>query len=155
MKIELETMTQINTIQTERILIMSKMIFVNLPVNDLGAATRFYEAIGCQKNEQFSDHQTSSMVWSDTITFHLMTRDYFATFTPKPIADAHATCQVLLAISLDSHEEVDAISAAATTAGGKADPRPPVDMGWLYNRAFEDVDGHVFEALWIDVNAAG
>ena len=52
---------------------MSKMIFVNLPVKDIAAATRFYEAIGCQKNEQFSDHQASSMVWSDVITFHLLT----------------------------------------------------------------------------------
>jgi len=126
---------------------MPKMIFVNLPVKDLAAATRFYEAIGCKKNEQFSDHKAASMVWSDTITFHLLTRDYFATFTPKAVADANATSEVLLAVTLDSREEVDAICDAAAAADGKADIRPRMDMGWLYNRAFEDVDGHVFEAL--------
>jgi uncharacterized protein len=134
---------------------MSKTIYVNLPVKDLAAATRFYEAIGCTKNEQFSDQQTSSMIWSDTITFHLMTVERFATYAHKPIADAHVTCQVLLALTLDSRAEVDAISAAAEQAGGKADVRDPIDMGWLYNRAFEDVDGHVFEAVSVDMNVAG
>jgi len=67
---------------------MPKMIFVNLPVTDLAASTRFYEAIGCRKNEQFSDDRAASMVWSDTITFQLLQRDYFASFTSKAVADA-------------------------------------------------------------------
>lgn len=133
---------------------MSKTIYVNLPVKDLTAATRFYEAIGCRKNEQFSDHQASSMVWSETITFHLLAGDYFATFTPKKIADAHATSEVLLALTCDSRADVDAMVGAAAAAGGKADIRAPVDMGWLYNRAFEDPDGHVFEAVSADMSAA-
>lgn len=133
---------------------MPKTIYVNLPVKDLAVAARFYEAIGCEKNEQFSDHQASSMVWSDTITFHLLVNDYFATFTPKKIADAHATSEVLLALSRDSREEVDAIVEAAAAAGGKADIREPQDMGWLYTRAFEDPDGHVFEAISADMGAA-
>jgi len=133
---------------------MPRTIYVNLPVKDLAVATRFYEAIGCEKNEQFSDHQASNMVWSDTITFHLLVNDYFATFTPKKIADAHATSEVLLALSRDSREEVDAIVEAAAAAGGKADVREPQDMGWLYTRAFEDPDGHVFEAISADMKAA-
>jgi predicted lactoylglutathione lyase len=133
---------------------MSRKIFVNLPVQDLAAATRFYEAIGGKKNEQFSDEKASSMVWSDTITFQLLTREYFATFVAKPIADAHATCQVLLALSCDSRDDVNAIVEAAASAGGTADVREVMDMGWLYNRAFADPDGHVFETLSMDMNAA-
>lgn len=133
---------------------MTKTIYINLPVTDLAASTRFYEAIGCEKNEQFSDHQASSMVWSDAITFQLMSNDYFATFTPKKVADAHATSEVLLALSRDSREDVDAIVTAAAATGGKADVREPQDMGWLYTRAFEDPDGHVFEAIWADMTAA-
>jgi uncharacterized protein len=128
-------------------------IYVNLPVKDLPAATRFYEAIGCKKNEQFSDDKASSMVWSDAITFHLLTREYFASFAPRQVADAHGTCQVLLAVTRDTREDVDRINEAAAAAGGKADVRDRMDMGWLYNRAFEDVDGHVFEAVWMDPNA--
>ncbi|MDQ7730741.1 VOC family protein [Halomonas sp. SpR8] len=133
---------------------MTKMIFVNLPVTNLTAATRFYEAIGCKKNEQFSDEQAASMVWSDTITFQLLTREYFATFTSKKVADAHGACQMLLALTRDTRQEVDAISEAAAAAGGRADVRERMDMGWLYNRAFEDTDGHVFEAVWMDMKAA-
>ena len=132
---------------------MSKMIFVNLPVADIGAATRVYEAIGCKQNPDFSDHQSSSMVWSETITFQLLTRDYFATFVSKPVADAQTGAQVLLALTLASRAEVDATVAAAAAAGGKADPRPATDLGWLYNRAFEDADGHTFEAVFADMTA--
>lgn len=133
---------------------MPRMIFVNLPVQDLAAATRFYEAIGCEMNEQFSDEKASSMVWSDTITIQLLTREYFATFSPKPVADAHATCQVLLALTCDSRDDVDAIAEAAGGAGGTADIRKAMDMGWMYNRAFADPDGHIFEVLAMDMDAA-
>jgi predicted lactoylglutathione lyase len=129
---------------------MSKMIFVNLPVTDIPAATRFYEAIGCTQNPQFSDENASSMMWSDTITLQLLKRDYFATFTTKPVADAHASCELLIALSFDSREAVDATVEAAAAAGGKADPRPVMDLGFMYNRAVEDPDGHVLELAWMD-----
>ena len=129
------------------------MIFVNLPVQDLDAATRFYEAIGCVKNEQYSDTKASNMVWSDAIVFHLLTRDYFATFTPKPVADAKGTSEVLLCLSCDSRNEVDALTKTASASGGRADVREPLDMGFMYNRTFEDPDGHVFELVWMDATA--
>lgn len=132
---------------------MPKMIFVNLPVKDLGAATRFYEGIGCVKNEQFSDGNASSMVWSDTIHFMLLTHDFYKTFTDKPIADAHAASAMMIALSFDSRAEVDAITEAAAKAGGKADVRPPQDHGFMYGRAFADPDGNVFEPTYMDMSA--
>ena len=132
---------------------MPKMIFINLPVQDLAASTRFYEAIGCTKNPQFSDENASSMVWSDAITFQLLSRDYYATFTGKPIADAHTTSAMLIALSRDSREEVDAIVAAAASAGGKIDIREPQDLGFMYLRTFEDPDGHTFEPAWMNLEA--
>lgn len=134
---------------------MPKMIFINLPVKDLAAATRFYEAIGCTKNVQFSDESTSSMVWSEAVTFHLMTRDRFAGYAPKGIADAQTATAMLIALSQDSREEVDAVVDAAAANGGKADVRPPQDLGFLYVRTFEDPDGHVFEPAYMDMAAAG
>ena len=130
-----------------------KMIFVNLPVKDLAASIRFYEAIGCVKNEQFSNEQSAGMIWSDTITFQLLTHEYFATFTSKQIADAQKTCEVLLALSRDSREDVDAITQAAAANGGKADVRAPQDLGFMYSRAFSDPDGHTFEPAWMDMAA--
>jgi catechol 2,3-dioxygenase-like lactoylglutathione lyase family enzyme len=76
---------------------MPKMIFVNLPVKDLAAALRFYKAIGCEQNMQFSNDQAAMMVWSEAISFMLLTHEYFGTFTSKRIADAQQTCEVLLA----------------------------------------------------------
>ena len=131
---------------------MNKMIFLNLPVENLDASIRFYEAIGCSKNEQFSSDQAAMMVWSDTITFQLLTHDYFSSFSAKPIAD-RGTSEVLIALSRDSRADVDAICAAATSAGGRTDIRPTQDLGFMYVRAFEDPDGHVFEPAWMDMAA--
>ncbi len=132
---------------------MPKMIFVNLPVKDLAAATAFYKAIGCEQNAQFSDEKASSMVWSDAITFQLLTRDYFKTFISKPVADAHASCEVLLAITCDGRAGVDALAGRAAAAGGRADVRAPQDLGFMYSRAVEDPDGHVLELVWMDMAA--
>jgi predicted lactoylglutathione lyase len=129
------------------------MIFVNLPVKDLAAATRFYEAIGCVKNQQFSDDRAASMAWSDLITFQLLTHDYYKTFTAKPIADAHRTSAALFALSRDSRDDVDAIVEAAARSGGKGDIRERQDLGFMYARTFEDPDGNVFEPMWMDVSA--
>jgi uncharacterized protein len=130
-----------------------KIMFLNLPVKDLPASTRFYEAIGCLKNEQFSNENASSMAWSDAITFHLLSHSAYSTFTSKPIADAHAVSAMLIAISQDSREEVDKIVAAAASAGGKADVRPPQDLGFMYLRTFADLDGNVFEPVWMNPEA--
>jgi predicted lactoylglutathione lyase len=133
---------------------MAKMIFVNLPVKDLAASIRFYEAIGCVKNDQFSDENSVSMMWSDTITFQLLTHQYFTTFTTKPIADAHSSAGMLIALSSDSREAVDALVEAAWSAGGKVDVRAPQDLGFMYVRTIEDPDGHVFEPAFMDMAAA-
>lgn len=130
-----------------------KMIFVNLPVSDLAASTRFFEALGCRKNDQFSDETSSSMVWSEQITIQLLTRDYFQTYTTKPVGHARESCQVMIALSADSREEVDALVQKGAAAGGTADPREPADMGFMYNRAVEDPDGYVFELIWMNPDA--
>lgn len=132
---------------------MSTLVFLNLPVRDLAAATRFYEAIGCSRNEQFSDDNASSMVWSDTFNFQLLTHERFADFIAKPLADAHQASAFLIALSAESREAADAIVEAGARAGGKADPRPAMDMGFMYNRAVEDPDGHTIEVAWMDASA--
>jgi len=134
---------------------MAKMIFVNLPVKDVEASIAFYQAIGATKDERFSQPgKAASMQVSDTIVFMLLSHDFFAGFSPKPIADAHQSTEVLLCLSQDSREAVDAITEAAAKAGGKADIRPPQDHGFMYGRSFEDPDGHIFEPMYMDLDAA-
>lgn len=133
---------------------MSKMIFVNLPVSDLPRATTFYEAVGATRNEQFCDGTASCMVFSETIHAMLLTHDKFRQFTPKAIADAKTSSEVLICLSADSREAVDAMVDKAWTAGGKVDPCPKQDYGFMYGRSFEDPDGHIWEVMWMDVAAA-
>jgi len=132
---------------------MTKMIFVNLPVADVAKATAFYEEIGFEKNPQFSNEQASCMVWSDAIHVMLLGHDFYRTFTTKAIADTHKTSAALIALSRDSREQVDAITDAAIAAGGRQ-TRDTQDMGFMYSRAFEDLDGHTFEPMYMDMEAA-
>lgn len=133
---------------------MPKMIFVNLPVTDLERATAFYQAVGAEKNEQFCDGTASCMVFSETIHAMLLTHDKFRQFTPKKIADAKESSEVLIALSADSREGVDEMVGRAGAAGGRVDPCPKQDYGFMYGRSFEDPDGHIWEVVWMDVEAA-
>lgn len=133
---------------------MSKLIFVNLPVSDLERATAFYEAIGASKNEQFCDDTASCMVMSETIHVMLLTHDKFRQFTPKRIADAKTTSEVLICVSAESRDSVDETVSKAGKAGGRTDPGPKQDYGFMYGRSFEDLDGHIWEVMWMDVEAA-
>jgi uncharacterized protein len=129
---------------------MNRLIFVNLPVKDLARSTAFYEAVGARKNPQFSNDDASCMVISDVIHVMLLRHGFYGTFTPKKIADAHATSQVLLCLSEESREDVDSTVEKARAAGGAADPGPKQDHGFMYGRSFEDPDGHHWEVMWMD-----
>ncbi|HUN99216.1 MAG TPA: VOC family protein [Bradyrhizobium sp.] len=133
---------------------MSKMIFLNLPVGDLARSTAFYQAVGATKNAQFSDETASCMVLSDIIHVMLLTRDKFRQFTPKRIADAKTTSEVLICLSAESRDAVDDVVGKAAGAGGSPDPSPKQDFGFMYGRSFEDPDGHIWEVMWMDVEAA-
>lgn len=134
---------------------MSKLIFINLPVTDLNRSIAFYEAVGGRKDPKFSNDQAAMIVLSDTIHVMLLSHGFYKTFTDKPIADAHQSSQVLLALSADSTADVDATIAKASSAGGVADVGPKQEMGELmYGRSFEDPDGHHWEVVWMDAKAA-
>lgn len=120
---------------------MTRTIFVNLPVADVARATTFYKALGFEKNEQFSSDQGAAMRWSEAINVMLLSHHLFATFTSKRIIDPFSETGALLALGLGGRAEVDAITQAALAAGGR-ELHEPEDLGFMYSRAFEDLDGH-------------
>ena len=132
---------------------MTRKIFVNLPVRDVAAATAFYEAIGMVQDDRFSNEQASAMMWSDSISVMLLHTDFYATFTTKRIIDARTETGALLAITGDTRADVDAITHAAVAAGGR-ELHDPEDLGFMYSRAFEDLDGHGWGPFFMDMEAA-
>jgi uncharacterized protein len=128
---------------------MSKMIFVNLPVADLKASMAFYEALGFTNNPQFTDETAACMVWSEVIHVMLLTHDKWRTFTTREIPPSTSS-EVMLALSCDNREAVDAMNEAAANSGGTPDINPVQDLGFMYNRNLADLDGHVWEIFWMD-----
>ncbi|MBO9709719.1 MAG: VOC family protein [Caulobacter sp.] len=132
---------------------MARMIFVNLPVRDLPAATRFYEALGGVLNPQFSNEQASSIMFSDSIGVMLLTHQHYSQFTARPVGDAQRESQALFALTADSKDEVNATIERGVAAGGRADPNPAQDLGFMFNRHIEDPDGNVWEFVWMNPSA--
>ncbi|MFE5891790.1 VOC family protein [Streptomyces sp. NPDC002285] len=129
-----------------------QMIFLNLPVNDLGASKKFFTELGFAINEQFSDDTTASVVISETIVAMVHTHEKYAQFTKKQIADATKTSEVLIALSSESREKVDELVEKAVAAGGSVTGETQ-DHGFMYGRAFDDLDGHTWEVVWMDPSA--
>ena len=132
---------------------MTKMIFISLPVTDLPASIAFYQALGFQQNLQFSDATAACMVWSETIHTMLLTHAKWTTFTQRPLPPA-GTTGVMLNLSLDGREAVDAMNDAAAAHGGQADVNPVQESGFMYGRDLADPDGHLWGAFWMDPAAA-
>lgn len=134
---------------------MPRMIFVNLPVVDVEHAAGFYAALGARQDPRFSQAGTAAaMVFSDAIGVMLLSHAHFANFSPRPIVDARAATEVLVCLSEESRAAVDASVERAVAAGGRADLRPPQEMGtFMYGRNIEDPDGHVVELMWMDAEA--
>ncbi|MBL9082871.1 MAG: VOC family protein [Planctomycetales bacterium] len=129
---------------------MPRKIFVNLPIRDLKKSMEFFGKLGFKFNPQFTDETATSMIISDDIYVMLLTHEKFRTFIAnKEIADSTKTTEALIALSFDSREEVDKLVDAAIAAGGKPF-REPADHGFMYERSFEDLDGHVWEPFWMD-----
>ncbi len=133
---------------------MATQIFVNLPVKDLDKSKKFFTDIGFTINPQFTDDKAACVVISEDIYAMILREEFFKTFIPKKeIADATKSTEVLVALSADSKGKVDEMADRALAAGASK-LREPEDHGFMYSRSFQDPDGHIWEVLWMDINAA-
>ncbi len=125
---------------------MHKHIFINLPCKNLPVSKTFFEALGYSFNPQFTNDHGACLVLGDNLFAMLLTEDFAKGFTSKPLVNAHEATEVLVCLSCDSREEVDALVAKARAAGGQV-PREPQDHGFMYGHGFEDLDGHIWELV--------
>ncbi|MFI1564552.1 VOC family protein [Streptomyces sp. NPDC020490] len=126
-----------------------QMIFVNLATDDVEASKKFFTELGYTINPQFSTDDCACVVISDTIIAMLLSKQHYATFTKKEIADSRKTSEVLVCLSAESREKVDELVDRAITAGGSIAGETQ-DHGFMYGRAFDDLDGHTWEVVWMD-----
>ena len=125
---------------------MSTQIFVNLPVKDLQRSVGFFSKLGYTFDPQYTDENATCMIIADNIFAMLLVKPFFESFISKPVADAHKTAEVILALSADSRTAVDVLVDKAIAAGA-GEPRPTQDLAFMYQRGFEDLDGHLWEVF--------
>lgn len=130
---------------------MSKKIFINLPVADLQKSIDFYTTIGFTNNPTFTDETAACMVLTEEIYVMLLTHSKFSEFTNKKIIEAKNTAGVINSLSVDSVDEVNAMVDSAVKAGGN-EPSPQKDYGFMIQRCFEDLDGHLWGVLYMDMS---
>lgn len=126
-------------------------VFINLVVNDLEMAKKFYEGLGFTINPQFTDETAACVVISDIIYVMALTEDKMKQFTKKDIVDSHSATEAIVTFSVKSRDEVDQFADNALAAGAGV-AREPEDHGFMYSRSFEDPDGHIWEVFWMDVS---
>ena len=126
-------------------------LFINLPVSHLARAQAFYGSLGESMQPAFSNEKAACMKINEQLYVMLLDHPFFSSFTPLPIADAHASTQFLLAIGQDDRAQADALVEAARQAGA-TEPRAVQDLGFMYSRAFADLDGHIWEVFWMNPN---
>jgi len=131
---------------------MARKIFVNLPVKDLDRTVSFFKELGFEFNPQFTDEKAACMIISEESYIMLLVEPFFKTFTGKEIADTSKTTEVITCLSADSKTEVDKLADKALASGGRPF-REPKDHGFMYERSFQDPDGHLWEVMWMDVAA--
>ena len=131
----------------------SRKMFVNLAVRDVQKSIAFFTSLGFEFNKQFTDEKAACMVVSDEAFVMLLGAPFFKTFTTREIADTSRHTEVLLAVSCSSKDEVDAMVQKAIAAGG-APAMDSQDHGFMYVRSFYDIDGHHWEIMWMDPQAA-
>jgi predicted lactoylglutathione lyase len=133
---------------------MAREIYVNLPVQDLKKSTVFFSSLGFTFNQQFTDETAACMVISEDIYAMLLTHAKFKEFTPNPICDATKSTEMLVCLSCDSRAAVDDMVRKAVAGGGKTYNQPQ-DHGFMYGHGFQDLDGHIWELIYMEPTAIG
>ena len=128
---------------------MTTQIFVNLPVRDLDRSKAFFTALGYANNPQFTDENAACIVISDTIYVMLLVEPFFQGFTRKTICNARTHTEAILCLSAESRAGVDALADKALAAGG-SETLEAKDYGFMYQRSFQDPDGHHWEVVHMD-----
>ncbi|PSB04806.1 VOC family protein [Merismopedia glauca] len=131
---------------------MATQIFVNLPVKHLNRSVEFFTQLGFSFNAQFTDETATCMIVGENIFVMLLTYDKFKTFTPKDICDATKSTEVLVCLSAESREAVDEMVRGAIAAGGIT-YNEPIDHGFMYGHGFQDLDGHIWELVYMEPSA--
>ena len=131
---------------------MTTQIFVNLPVKDLSRTVEFFKKLGFAFNPQFTDENATCMIINDNIFVMLLVEKFFKSFTKKEICDTTKDTEVIIALSTESREKVDEMMQNVFEAGGK-ESREPQDHGWMYGRSFQDINGHLWEIIYMDEKA--
>jgi len=128
---------------------MVKKIFVNLSVQNLKVTLDFFGKLGFTFNRQFTNENAAAMIIGENMFVMLLQKDFFKTFVKKEVADSTKTTEVITALEVGSKKEVDELVEKAAAAGGTI-PHETKDLGFMYQRNFEDPDGHLWEIFWMD-----
>ena len=131
---------------------MTTKIFVNLPAKDLNKTIEFFTKLGFKFNPQFTDENATCMIVGEDIFVMLLVEKFFKTFTKKEICDTSKNTEVIVALSVEGREKVEQMINRAIEAGGR-ESREPQDHGWMYGRSFEDINGHIWEVIYMDESA--
>ncbi|TAL15501.1 glyoxalase/bleomycin resistance/extradiol dioxygenase family protein [bacterium] len=130
---------------------MATQIFLNFSVKDLKRSVEFFTKLGYSFDPKFTDENATCLILGENIFAMLLVEPFFLTFIKKPICEAHRCTEAIVSLTVEDREKVDEIVKKAVAAGAK--PGEPQDYGFMYSRGFEDLDGHMWDFVYMDMEA--
>ena len=127
-----------------------KQIFINLPVKDVDASMNFYKQLGFSVNPLFTFDDQKCMVWTDQIYVMLQTLEMSKTGEKKNIVDPKKNRIATYTLPVESLDKVNKIMEDGLNAGGK-EPTELIDEGFMKIRNIEDLDGHNWGIIYLDI----
>lgn len=128
---------------------MTRLTFLNLPIQSAAKTKAFYEALGFEFNPQFSSDDTLCMIVSETAYVMFLETERFKGFVDRDVADTKASVAALLSFSCEDKAEVVAMCEKAFELGARR-YKEPDDHGFMLAWGFEDLDGHIVEPFWMN-----
>lgn len=132
---------------------MTKELWLNLPVKDLKKSKEFFTKIGFSFKDRETDTMIAMTVGEKKVPVMLFDESTFKDVIRHEVTDTKQSSEIMISFDAESREEVDEMAEKVEKAGGNVFSKPAEIQGWMYGCAFTDLDGHRWNALYMDQQA--
>lgn len=128
---------------------IAKALYTILPVEDIEKSKHFWKSLGFPINENFTDYRSACIeLRKHTNYIFLFTQKYYNEIHDG-LEDLNAHPTSSNAIQLNTKREILDIISIAESLGAER-ILDPVDLGWLYYETIKDIDGNIWQFLYVD-----
>lgn len=125
---------------------MKADVFVNLCVQDVKRSRSFFEKLGFEIKEEYSDDTGYCLSINERAYAMMLGLEKYMLFSKNTVVDSFKHTESIFSLDLKTPEKVDEILEKVKKLGGSEIGKASDDE-YMYYRSFRDLDGHHFEVF--------